>query len=1644
MHEPARRRRARRPRLAELAAALLVLAGLGARPHDAAGHEPGERPGPAEYSQAAERTDKQARLVQLANELMGAGPPGPGQPASASQSAPAAGQPPNLVDHTNAQDHQNKLVIAGPASPVRHPLADGQQRAGSEPLPAPAPHQQPAGPSGQPAARPADAIAETSTQPAGRSSDLTPELLHDHESDKLSHLGARARHQVGLSSGQLDSFTSLAPKLHSAGWASAHSQPADDGPRAPVVQWAPSARPSLAGAPPSRAHEPAAGPHWPAREARLQSSLSAKHVAPPAPHEPAWPGSPVVGVRPAALAPAGLVMLHQQRPEAGGQRAPLAALRPKSMAGLLPRLAARLFAASGPAGAKPAPGQHQDDALNQQQSFQLAMHNAPPALARGPIFPAPVSIVKNLFGREQLAGQRQKLFAAPRPAAGTPPAPNLLLVHEGRVYSLSGSQPGAGGPELAPKSGGQLLAAAHTYDQQASDTSDFPIFEAMGAHEHRPSGGRTWRPAGARCDRPKHVIQADRAVVDHILQSQQNFVVARVPIRKLARPQPPTAASSLHWAPPGPSQQQAGALYHALPLPLAASAVHQVPSYSLAATAPAALQYQMPATTIEIASSSPRPSILQSIANLIGSLRRRPAAQIATIQTAPAASQMSGSSPPGAILALDGAHSFVLASRSSSGRAHPGSVVARRWHSDDDQEHLISDHSAYAASMISSQFAAGAAPQEQLDPMRRLLMLKTASDSEVCSPIGDLGAKIKYSCVPNSCVVSALASAARGHLQAPGQPHQFRFTDSSAMYKTSNSHEQPSSQQLPAARGHPQADGPIQVQQLYDAPTFGGYPAQQQQALRVTYTHLNAYQTPAISGLVQPQHQQFVSSGQVLDALSDNELGEPFETPAPEPQVGAGGSATLSTRMTTAGPFVPNLAEAQRHAPSGRPEVTYGTAYVRTSSPAAARGRPAMRAHSREESSFEEFGQADGRAPPDGPNEFLSAVDERLERPIRARGRRKQAGAAENGGSSAENALVEQALAQGRLPAPASAAHLQRAAKWPLGAAGRQRQWRPDAPTRGYPHVGAHWSGANGTPPAEWAEPDDEDYDDDDEQRAPPWAPARPQPASSRDSRATGPAPGDDLSRPFAAAGPPGGAPAGRQASAHKARRHNAQLPPPEKHEHDEQPAGQADEADAPAPGAPDDPNATTECDCSTRRPATSAPDPDARPLELEPRERLHPAAQRARPDAAPSSAPLPAARPPGTAPPRHRNSLTTLRPSRGPAPVRQQASARPGAQVTVGREPEAGAHLLKDRRQTPGPWARPGATTGRPYSLRNTTYKNLLLAQHNSAPATLLAHPPAAGDASTTSAAPATGREHLHQDQMDANRQAQFDDSGPDEQQPSSVGRLRLAPGQLDQAGPSAPATRSSRHGPRPPAAGWTGASRRAHLAKTGASRPAGAEQPGAKFTPASVNDIVAQARREQQANATEHQAGSQPAAGSAPPPGEAADARSEPEQSAAGRSIEPGPAGEPDDEQAEVTPHQYQIQVRWHNRSSGAAGRPLAGAVDLMDERVRDRLLEHREEEHWHAKSWLKAGAAKLAEPARLDLGPREPLTPIKDQLAPDADERQTREHFAIPTRNFRQSAEFVDWVQRDVDLDEWPAEPDKRKRKPEAAPTSERAPG
>lgn len=185
-----------------------------------------------------------------------------------------------------------------------------------------------------------------------------------------------------------------------------------------------------------------------------------------------------------------------------------------------------------------------------------------------------------------------------------------------------------------------------------------------------------------------------------------------------------------------------------------------------------------------------------------------------------------------------------------------------------------------------------------------------------------------------------------------------------------------------------------------------------------------------------------------------------------------------------------------------------------------------------------------------------------------------------------------------------------------------------------------------------------------------------------------------------------------------------------------------------------------------------------------------------------------------------------------------------------------------------------------------------------------------------------------------------------------------------------------------------------------------------------------------------------------------------------------------EENDEDNKVTPHQYQIQLRWKNSNSNnresrqsppllkgeatqvvnnnnnndlariglgprAEGR---GQVDKMREQVRDRLYEHRDEEHWHEKSWLRAqrrgarivdgrvvvdsagpGQSKevpaLVKASNVDYGPnsRERLTPIKGQLSDWPSKEESESHFAIPSKNFRQSKNFVNWILKDVDMNE-----------------------
>ena len=1741
-------------------------------------------------------------------------------------------------------------------------------------------------------------------------------------------------------------------------------------------------------------------------ELSYQSSLQPKHVPPPfVPDEHAHPQDQWAGlvrapqtttttaVLPTRLnvavqkgrffLPSSRFVLHHQLKQSDPQAAApaqsenpkqhlISSLKAKSF-GLLPRLAAKLFNTQAEKGA---------EVLNQQHSFQTATHNSPHyqhhlstgsglSGKAGKLFPKG-QLVKSLFSREPqskgaagllpLAGSRRPNAEQTSTQASRPlnlPQSRLVLMN-GQVYSvLSGQQPEASvnsGASGGAASGAAAAAAAASkkqadkisaiFDHQTSDTSEFPVFEAMGAqHMMAPSAsmGSTRQAsqqqavssASLRCDRPRHVIQADRAVVNHILQSQQNFVIARVPIKKYVRPEVSAARAPSH-------------VYHAFPVPMAAamSAPGPVgPNAGFGFATNRAPVFQPPATSIEVSASVPRQSIWQSLANLVSSLRygsRRPELQ--------AASLVASSSPPAVF--VDGPLILAAArrlqqqeqwrrqrrrrqrrqrrldlqdARRAGGQLALGSgAVFLREQSYFQPEQQIDSFGLASASAppgahySEAAFAASGAQAEQVDPMRRLLMLKTATEEEVCSPVSQMDSKIKYSCVPNYCVVLALANSTNAASQSAQVNSNVYFKGSSSMQEYSGQRGPIEGKQVNQGRPLNETGGQhVQVQQFDDLPNQGPM---------VTYTHLNAYNPPVVSRLSQPQHQQFVTTSQALDALANNEisLGEdsaeelgvnigptgpnelafngqavvyqPFGQASNVPvdqNTGLlymqypGGGARLAFARGNKRPASGRLASTGRptSSPSGKrpasslePTVTFGTAYIETSpmpmpmpertnseeqqdddqhEPSVERPRartPTAEAEGggrskrpaagslnlREETRIDHYGPALTEA--GEPNEFLSAVDEKLERPIRVLGRRRRkrkrigpspwaqkAGlvGVENGGSSAENSLIENAAPRLRHyvynhgdQRPALEQSRAGSSERPLGPTGRQQRRRANGPHNGwaggptYVNRGANFGGQHESrlrpskPPgpsngssggyggqasdsagnrnandgSDDGDEDDDNAERDEEEEADGREAARPDYDQSatepeRPSKVHGSS--GELERPQAhwrrqttkAAHRrplvPSVAPITQQAvnvsntipivdgravygaeplqgRERKTRRDNqatngtrppttgaptqgplryglrqsTPLPPPERSDEVEPPVGGATNDDEPNPSTDSDlaGPSSTECDCANSTLPTGLPAAG------------YAIGARFNDTQQPPAAQL-----------RGQNSSVRATPKRNPTTL------KPNTRFAAQKSGQSELLLAKDRRQiepASGEFSNGSVrySTKRPYNLRNTTYKNLMQSNSGQTGASdVVSQLPPSGssassahtgspaeespslaynraDISTTTALSVAAEAAAAKDEQanrvwrqgggptsslatdderrhSANNQTQFDDSYSEEPAArhylAEEGRRASADELGGEARLAAWPVGGGANGSQ---AEWAGSGASgdggggSRARETGGGGEGEEASTSAPFRPASVNDILAQARRESGLGAGQSAQGAQlrpapakwarahRASGNATSRGKGAA-----NQEAGAESEDEGAEAKEEEEEEEATPHQYQIQLRWSNSSSAEANRrepqaagpasasasaSASGArqakgleggeqgleVDKMGERVRDRLFEHREEEHWHDKRWLRGGSKRklvagkwVLVPMELgarkfDYGPEgsERETPIGGQLAHEPSKEETAKHFAIPTPNFRQSAKFVDWVLKDVDMGEEPGEPRVESARPAAA--------
>lgn len=1587
--------------------------------------------------------------------------------------------------------------------------------------------------------------------------ELTPEMLHDpseQESDKL--LPSLRRHQALPVGPRAGSTTGSPPQLTSPQTlvsteaslvSSSTSRPTTRRTSAPAVleTRAPSVQ---------RAYQPARRP-----SESFASSLQPKHVSPPfvpatsldkqaqflESANPQWSpmASPVRLTEKQLVMPlatqAGMILAPtrpaQTKLVETSHRALVGSLRGKSFSHLLPRLAAKLFTGELEGG---------QDSLKQQQSYQQATHFSPATSTPQPgatrasrLLISPRSrLVKNLFGRKPgLTSSTPSPPVSLEPTVGAAPlagsSAHQFVLMNGRLYSIvSASQPSQLEQGPAITSAQASTASTPVFDHQTSDTSEFPVFEAMSMQANAMlSDLSDGRPASMlsqssmeaprapssgtnnqlRCDRPRHVIQADRMVVNHILQSQQNFVIARVPIKKLSRPGAESSPSASSY------QAQSGAHYGldvaaGLSQPYLSNLVlSPAASGSFGSTQPS---YQT-STPIHFSASIERPSIWQSFVNLMTGMRRRPAASAA-----------SGNS-----MLVDGPV-IVAAGRRQRRRLDS---VARRL--------LVSASPALASylaePLLVSATSAQSSQQPAIDPMRRLLMLKTATDDEVCTPVGELESKIKYSCVPNHCVVMALANSSAARYSS-GQPASYQQSASSVREHKANQHRP----QVESGRGGlaNHTGAPLLAAHYGPPPPV------------VTYTHINAYQTPALTRLVQPQHQHIESSSQqLLDSLAQQDysqsqmLGDQ-SPPAPESALGASSSSELSSaspliyvQLPMRPPLIhfgsheqPNTIYQTILTSTGRPStgapnsygsVTLGTIRAparTTSSPrwtaSGSSSSPSTSPRARAKPVRQQPGSAAqhvSQRPETGDssaNDFVSAVDEQLERPIRVRARKRRklrpAGFQPSQDMDSVSQLnynlpagsdqAEPESSPGHTHPASSLANKRRRENIGLPI---QDNSQPSAYRRPLaPKGGRRVKQLNEPAPDEEVTEEDldeeapNDYDEPpagaDEHRVPvnmslPLAVSR---KTRRDQFARL----ADRHRTASTASP-------AQALRYGLRQ-STPLPAPEKpqapdyeqysnHLDQQLTSSNADDLNEPL-GRPTD-DTTTDCDCAKTSPlpgnATGQPSAQLGQQEGQPR---------ARQSQQQANIMLPTPRS------SYKRNPTTLRPIK-----------------TGGNSSEfsAGANIAQDRRReasSPDSRLQPirFSTTKRPYNLRNTTYKNLpltlggsgsLVGNYNTAAVSLAVAPDSGpspspspelpSDMSSTRATirPAGELEPASSWQANETRAANassnnhstFDDSLSSTPEPGPLAGTFESIASLH---PTEPVNTSE----RPPTDNGVlerfhelnGESQDRISAILGAQRQpsnganetgAAQQEPKARPTPWSVNEILAQTRAESVSATNE-----KPIRNRAP-----LDAQLD--RLPKHQDLSDDQDDEPNDEN-DVTPHQYQIQVRWSNSSSSEPSasadlrKPytsetakseillqpkggLAGErgfeLDRLREQVKDRLFEHREEEHWHERqrqrlahkrrklpngSWQlepASGAPSAKLMSQLDYGPghdqRE--TPVKDQLPDWPSEAERERHFAIPTRNFRQSAKFLDWVQRDVNLDEDPGEPEAKASQPATGP-------
>ena len=143
-------------------------------------------------------------------------------------------------------------------------------------------------------------------------------------------------------------------------------------------------------------------------------------------------------------------------------------------------------------------------------------------------------------------------------------------------------------------------------------------------------------------------------------------------------------------------------------------------------------------------------------------------------------------------------------------------------------------------------------------------------------------------------------------------------------------------------------------------------------------------------------------------------------------------------------------------------------------------------------------------------------------------------------------------------------------------------------------------------------------------------------------------------------------------------------------------------------------------------------------------------------------------------------------------------------------------------------------------------------------------------------------------------------------------------------------------------------------------------------------------------------------------------------------------------------LRPHQYNIEVRKRSYNSGLRGPVhfLASNgtekglhegrekhVDRDLEISKYRMIENREEEHWHDKDWHKEDLqeaytdgvpapveSRVRPQFQRDLGNEERNLPFYARtIVQGTNRKEVDEHFAIPSRGFRVDESFKNWVRR-----------------------------